>query len=377
MKSLLTIFIVLLTHFSWAQEYAKADTLKPAHLIDKLFNTADDVLDQLSGENWTFIPALTYSPETSLGLGLRAIKIIRSEGDPKRRPSTIPITLLYTLNKQIIFTSSLDLWLNGNADHLYGRLELSDYPFKFYGVGNNLSENNAEDYASRSMDLQVSYQKLVVGSLYLGPKYRFNLGDIYKKQIGGMLETGNIAGSEGQRISGLGIGLSFDTRNNIFQPERGVLHQAQLMSYQSFLGSDFIFSQYQLDLRKYVKTYESQVLAVQAWYSLTAGRPPFQQLSLLGGSDIMRGYFEGRYRDRHAMVYQVEYRIPVYRKLGVVLFGSTGQVAGQLSSFTISGFKYGGGLGFRYRLTEDGLNIRLDLAYGDQAAFYFGLNEVL
>ena len=91
----------------------------------------------------------------------------------------------------------------------------------------------------------------------------------------------------------------------------------------------------------------------------------------------MRGFFEGRFRDNHAMVHQAEYRLPLHRNLGIVFFGHTGQVAQQAADFGWNRFKYGGGFGFRYKLNQEGLNIRLDFAIGDQRAFYFGLNEVI
>lgn len=91
----------------------------------------------------------------------------------------------------------------------------------------------------------------------------------------------------------------------------------------------------------------------------------------------MRGFFEGKYRDLHAMVYQTEYRLPVYRNLGMVAFASAGQVASTVPGFSFRRFKYGGGIGFRYKLNDEGLNIRLDFGIGDQRAFYFGLNEVI
>jgi outer membrane translocation and assembly module TamA len=118
-------------------------------------------------------------------------------------------------------------------------------------------------------------------------------------------------------------------------------------------------------------------LALNSWWSFTHGNPPFQHISLIGGSELMRGYFEGRYRDRHAMVHQAEYRLPIYRNLGMVFFGSAGQVADSIHSYGLKRFRYGGGLGFRYKLNPEGLNIRLDIAFGDQRAFYFGLNEVI
>ena len=377
MKRLL-LLLFFLPDTIWAQEEVSQDTLaQPVPVIEKLFNTADQVLDWVSGERWTFIPAVTYSPETSLGLGIRAIRIFRPEEGSINRPSTLPITFLYTLNKQMIFSTALDLWINENADHFSAKLELSDYPFEFYGLGNDAAGKQAEHYASKLVQAVVTYQKLLGNRFYIGSRYEFKVEDIYQKETGGLLDAGDLFGSNGQRISGLGLAFSYDTRNNIFQPDQGAYHQALMMSYQPFIGSQFTFTKYVLDFRKYIPVHDRQVLAVQAWYSLVTGGAPFQEVALIGGSDIMRGYFEGRYRDRNAMVYQAEYRVPVHRKLGVVIFGSAGQVADKVPSFSFGGFKYGGGLGFRYRLTDDGLNIRLDLAYGDQASFYFGLNEVL
>lgn len=372
------MFLYFFVQVSWAQGNVDPDTIdRPFPVIEKLFNTADQLLDWVSGESWTFIPAVTYSPETRLGLGVRAIKIFRPEEGSINRPSTLPITFLYTLNKQMVFSSSLDLWINENADHLSARIELSDYPFEFYGIGNDLPGKQGESYASKKAHVLFTYQKRLGQHFYIGPHYEFKLEDIYQKSKGGSLDVGQIPGSDGQRISGPGLAFSYDTRTNIFQPDQGSYHQARLTSYQPFFGSQFSFTKYVLDFRKYIPAYKKQVLAVQAWYSFVSGSAPFQEVSPIGGSDVMRGYFEGRYRDRNAMVYQAEYRVPVYRKLGVVFFGSAGQVAGQLSSFSVKSFKYGGGLGFRYQLTDEGLNLRLDLAYGDQASFYFGLNEVL
>src|SRR5690554_5149543 len=371
------LLLCLFVHRAAAQEENRKDTLRGPAFIEKIFDAADKIVDMASGESWTVIPAVSYSPETNLGVGVGALKIFRQRDGRLNRPSTLPISLLYTLNKQIIFTTSLDLWMRGNTDNVQAWLELASYSFRFYGIGNELAAENEELYATQYVHFHINYQKQISSGLYLGPRYEFRADDIYKTETGGMLDVGQVPGSDGQKISGLGLVVNFDTRNNIFQPRKGSFHQASLMSFQSFLGSNFTFNQYQLDFRKYVPIYDRQVLAVQVWYSFTTGHPPFQQVSLIGGSEIMRGYFEGRYRDRNAMVYQAEYRMPIHRKLGIVFFGSAGQVANRLSSFSFNNFKYGGGLGFRYQLTEDGLNFRLDLAYGNQSAFYFGLDEVL
>lgn len=355
---------------------SQEDTLKGPDIVDRLFNTADKVVDMFSGKSWIFVPALTYAPETSLGFGIGALKYFRTREDGNLRPSTMPISLLYTLNRQVMFSTELDLWWNGNKDHLFAELELQDYPFRFYGIGNEIALPAGERYSSRMAQLKVNFQKRIAPGIFLGPQYVFRLDEVFDKVVGGLLDTGTVPGSNGQRSSGLGILLQYDTRDNIFQPGKGSYHQLSYLGFSRFFGSDYEFGQYRLDLRKYLNIFRSHVVAGQLWYSYTGGHAPFQQLAMMGGSDIMRGYFEGKYRDHMAMVYQMEYRLPVYRTLGLVFFGSTGTVAEKFSSLPSGRLRYGGGMGFRYRLMDDGLNFRLDIAFGDQTSFYFGLDEV-
>jgi outer membrane protein assembly factor BamA len=379
MKWALPIFIFSIITSQMVSAQVSKDSGGNSAPIERLFDFGDLVIDKISGENWAFIPAVVYSPETSLGIGLRAIRIFRykEKQSPTLRPSSLPITFLYTLNNQTIFTTELDIWANDNKEYFNARLELSNFPFKFYGIGNEPVISEGEFYTTRFAYIHLNYQRKIAPGLFLGPKYEFRIDDIFRRVPGGVLETTQVPGYDGQRISGLGFVFNHDTRDNIFQPTKGWLNSVEWTGYASFLGSNFNFSQYTLDFRKYFKTNEKQVLALQSWWSFTTGTPPFQHLSLIGGSDRMRGFFEGRYRDNHAMVHQAEYRLRLYRNLGMVVFGHAGQVAAHASDFNWNRFKYGAGFGFRYRLNQEGLNIRLDFAFGDQRAFYFGLNEVI
>ena len=114
MKIVFLIFICFWVYPAWAQQEIERDTSQGPMIIERLFDTADKMVELVSGESWTFIPALTYSPETSLGVGVRALKIFRHQQESTTRPSSLPITLLYTFNKQLIFTTGLDLWMNQN-----------------------------------------------------------------------------------------------------------------------------------------------------------------------------------------------------------------------------------------------------------------------
>jgi hypothetical protein len=380
MKKAILVFIFLWFAISNISAQENQDTTQNEGTFERLFDFGDQVIDLISGEKWAVIPALIYSPETSLGIGARAIRIFRPKGgNPSQlRPSSLPITLMYTLNNQTIFTTELDLWLNENRDYINGRVELSNFPFYYFGIGNDpLPKDEGELYGNRFVYFHANYLRKIANGLYIGPRYEFRADDIFDRVEGGVLETSQVSGYDGQLLSGIGLNLNHDTRDNIFQPTKGWHNRLGWMGFTPVLGSNFTFNQYNIDIRKYFKFNRNQVLAIQSWWSFTTGNPTFQHISLIGGSDRMRGYFEGRFRDNHALVQQAEYRIPIYRNLGIVVFGHAGQVASQVGEFNLGRMRYGAGFGFRYKINKEGLNIRFDLAFGDQTAFYFGLNEVI
>lgn len=360
----------------FAQDLDTLDVHKKP-LIEQLFDVGDQVIDFISGEKWAVIPAVVYSPETSLGLGARALRIFRNPENPALRPSTLPITFLYTLNNQQIFTTELEWWADENKSYTNARVELSNFPFKYFGIGNDPISGEGESYTTQYASIHVNYERMIFQGIYIGPRYEFRIDRISNRLENGILETESPLGFDGQRISGLGLVLNHDTRDKIFQPSQGWFNRVSWMEFSPTLGSRFKFSQLTLDARRYISIRPTQVLALQSWWSFTQGDAPFQHISLIGGSERMRGYFEGRFRDRHATVQQAEYRFRVHRNLGMVAFAHAGQVSPSIRGFSKENFRFGAGIGFRYRLTPDGLNIRLDIAVGDQRAFYFGLNEVI
>ena len=86
----------------------------------------------------------------------------------------------------------------------------------------------------------------------------------------------------------------------------------------------------------------------------------------------MRGYYEGRYRDKNMIVFQMEHRMPVWWRFGMVGFLGFGDVSDTIRNFALKEFKHSIGFGIRYLLNpEEKLNIRLDYAFGkDTSGFY-------
>jgi outer membrane translocation and assembly module TamA len=91
----------------------------------------------------------------------------------------------------------------------------------------------------------------------------------------------------------------------------------------------------------------------------------------------MRGIYAERLQDRCAVVGQVEYRYPIWRKFSGVAFASVGEVAHRVDGFTLSGARYAAGGGLRFALNvEEKLNVRFDVGVGEWGAeTYFQFQE--
>ena len=91
----------------------------------------------------------------------------------------------------------------------------------------------------------------------------------------------------------------------------------------------------------------------------------------------MRGYFEGRYRDKTFTTFQAEFRDEIYWRIGFTIFAGIGDVGNTLNSYKFSQFKYSYGFGLRYMFDKDErINIRFDVAFGkNTSGIYFAIKE--
>ena len=336
----------------------------------------DSVGKKRSGLIW--IPILFYTPETKTGGGAGLNYFFRESGsDSASRPSSIMGVFMYTQNKQIISELSTDMYRNDEQIHITGYIGYKKFPDKFYGIGKNTSEKNEEDFTSRDIFFGTTVQRRMRSGLHLGLQYMFADRKMEEVEEDGRLIEREILGSEGVRTSGLGFLLNRDTRDNIFYPTSGSFHKLSTIFYSDYIGSDYDFNSHTIDLRQYYSPFSSHVLAFQGYLHSLSGEPPFQKLALLGGQSLLRGYYEGRYRDKNMIVFQAEHRMSLGRNFGLVGFAGIGDVAREMSGFALKDMKHSFGLGLRYMLNPDEkMNIRFDYAIGkDSSGFYITLFE--
>lgn len=297
--------------------------------------------------------------------------------DLKQRPSSLRTFLVYTQKKQWMIIFSPEFYLKNEAYCIQGNFMLSRFRSKFWGVGRDTPSENEEDYTYRITDFFVKFQKRIVSRLNIALGYEYQNSNVVEVEKKGLLETGEYLRSNRARISGLSILTIWDSRDNIFSPSKGSFYQLSVTFFRSALGSDYHFDRLNLDLRTYFRFLTSHVLAIQGYLNSTSGDVPFQLLSLLGGPLLMRGYYLGRFRDNNAIVFQMEYRMPLWKRIGIVGFTSVGDVSDKIGRFSLTNFKATFGAGLRFALKpEEKLNFRFDIGFSrESVGVYFTLTE--
>ncbi|WP_345248152.1 BamA/TamA family outer membrane protein [Nibrella saemangeumensis] len=325
------------------------------------------------------LPLALRSIETDWSFGLAGSFTFRlSKADTAARTSNLQALALYSVRRQFISVLNGATYFPGERYILNHQLSYSYFPDKFWGLGKLTPDSNEENYIFRQYYIYLHLQRRLVGKLFAGLLYEYQRLLKIDYLAGGLFDRQDVTGRYSYAVSGLGASLTYDTRNNAFASDRGTLMQISFNNFLPALGSDFRYTNVVLDLRKFIPLHRRQVLALQAYGYFTAGEVPLRSLASLGGATNMRGYYDGRYRDKNQLVFQSEYRVPLFWRLGAVVFANAGNVAGRLDELNLHNVKYsyGGGLRFALNKTER-LNIRVDygIGQGTSRGFYFQLGE--
>jgi outer membrane protein assembly factor BamA len=326
------------------------------------------------------LPVIARSIETSWSFGAAVSGTFHiNKKDSAVRTSNLQSLVLYSLKKQFIAAIDGTIYFPGEKFILSEQLSYSFFPDKFWGLGKTSPESNAESYNFQQVYVYLHGQRALAQHLYIGLLYEYQRLIKVEYQPGGLFDKEDVPGRNGYHVSGFGASLAYDTRNDAFAPDRGVFLQGSFNHFAPVFGSDYSYTNYVVDLRGFIKTYKKQVLALQAYGFLNNGVVPLRSLASFGGANSMRGYYDGRYRDKDQVVLQAEYRVPVYRRLGAVAFGGIGNVSHNCNYFSTEALKYSYGGGLRIALTKsERLNLRLDYGIGRGSrskGFYFQLGE--
>lgn len=326
------------------------------------------------------LPIIARSIETGWSFGLASASTFHlyKRDTIYSRTSNAQAIALYTTRGQFVAALNGSIYFPGERWIINEQFSYSSFPDDFWGLGKRAPDSNKESYRFKQYYIYLHPQLKIGRHLFLGTVFEFQHVFDVGYPAGGLFDRENVPGRYGYHIAGLGLSLTYDTRNNAFWPDKGGMFQFWFDHFAPYLGSDYRYTNFVIDLRRFIRVCKQQILALQVYGSFNAGDVPLRSLAFLGGASSMRGYYAGRYRDKNAGILQAEYRIPLWWRIGAVGFADMGNVGPELKDVNLSHFKYSYGGGLRIALNQtEKLNLRLDygLAKGHSRGFYLQLGE--
>lgn len=349
-------------------------------VISLFYMPAFSQQDSVKMKHLLVLPVVSKSIETGFSFGAVAAFTFRmSRADSLSRTSNLQALAMYSTKKQLVTAINGSQYFDKEHYILNEQISYSSYPDKFWGLGKNTPDSAEEPYKFQQYYIYLHLLRKIAPNFFIGAVYERQKVWNIDYVPGGAFDQQDVDGRHGYTVSGLGGSLTYDNRNNAFAPDHGFFGQLFINHFDKFWGSDANYTNIVLDLRKYVHLKRDRVLALQLFsFNNTGLEVPIRSLAAFGGANRMRGYYEGRYRDLCQLLFQSEYRFPVYRRFGGVVFGGTGSVSSGWKDYALNDLRYSFGAGLRYALDKkERLNIRVDYGFagGKNNGFYLQIGE--
>ena len=364
---------------SWVNESTtKQDTLtKKKSLLTRFLDYFNDANKNKEHKKFDFsiIGGPHYSTDTKLGIGLVAAGLYRANAND---------TLLPPSNVSLFGdVSTVGFYMLGiRGTHIFPQdkyradytIYFYSFPCKFWGMGYDMGDDdsNKSDMKRWQARFKASFLFHLGDNLYLGPMVS------YDYVIGRRIERPELLNGMDQHTWNIGAGFSavYDTRDVLTYPHRGFYINLSQCFRPRFMGNDYAFSTTELQVDAYQRVWKGAILAEDFRTMLNFGNPSWGMMALLGNSNSMRGYYEGRYRDKHKMEAQVELRQHVWKRNSLTTWIGAGTVFHKFSEMRSRHILPNFGIGYRWEFKKN-VNVRLDYGFGKagQTGFLFSINE--
>ncbi|SUI89903.1 Outer membrane protein/protective antigen OMA87 [Serratia quinivorans] len=346
--------------------------------IDAFLGTmgADDQYNQAKGVNWTVLPGPFYTPELKLGLGAAAAGLYRVDPhDQVTQNSSISFTGFVSTSGALGLGLNNYTFFSDDQWRLFVVGSVAKIPTEFWGVGYDAAQGSSQKYTQDSFSVHPQVFYRLVDNLYAGVGWDFSTlnAKVDDPQPGDTFSR--YTDSTTPLSSGATFALNYDTRDAITQPKKGQYASASYSLFDPSLGSDTHFTALQLQYNYYFPLNDNDVLAFDAWGRFARGDVPWDRLSQAGDDRRLRGYYQGRYRDKDVVSSQIEYRKKLNWRHGYVLWLGAGSLGGSLDKMGQHPILPTLGAGYRFEIKPN-MNLRLDLGVGrESAGFYFQVAE--
>lgn len=256
------------------------------------------------------------------------------------------------------------------------RLYVYTFPTYFWGVGyenGNLDDNKAS-YQRIRFDVLARFMFRLADNTYLGPVANFQY--VQARDIAEADEPRFVGCDRNVRATSAGLSFTYDTRDFMLNASRGWFLQLDQTFTPRFCGNDHSYISTDFTASTYRQVWKGGILAGEFHTRLNyGGTPAWCLLCDVGSTSRMRGYYEGRYRDKNILEAQIELRQKIRGRNGFVVWAGAGEVFPDWDGLRLRRVLPNFGLGYRWEFMQR-VNIRIDYGFTKNGGgFMFNINE--
>lgn len=342
------------------------DLLRDSSYLSSVRDSVDRYFERKPGplkppENRAvFTPLLSafYSREESAGLQAGFSLRYRSGLRTDLPYSGLQVQSSFSANRSAAADLGGSHWDRQGRGRLSYRFGFHDRPVRFWGIGFAAGS----DPASESTFRETAFRLDAAWHLRLGPSAEWGiLAGFRHIRDRDFSRPDLLAGQSGRyRAVLIGTELRTDRRDHPVLPTSGYLLQwtgtaAWSPDCSWHAGSVLIAD-------GYAPLWEGAVLAGDFYAEFHTENTPWQAIAAAGGSERMRGYYTGRFRDRHFITLQAELRQQIHRGHGAAVWAGAGNLFSSFRQFRWNETLPSWGIGYRWYL--QGTLLRIDAGFG-------------
>lgn len=342
------------------------------------------------------VPVIITEPAVDYGLGMTGLFFHESEEDAAKRkkamlesdnaaahllpPSVSAVFGAYTGNESWMVGGGHMGFFNGGKIRYMGGGGYGDIKLDYYSVGDiNLTRPISLNTKAFAI-IQALKFKLPGLPVFIGPRQHYvdaelspagNLGAILPPSIPPELEDEiNKLLTREVTTSGLGFIAEFDTRDNLFTPEKGFYYDFSMTVYRDTIGSDIDYDSYTLKGLNYFPLTDALRAGIRLSGEIAnsdQALPPFAMPTL-----SLRGISAARYQGTHVGLVEAELTWEIDSRWSLLGFGGVGRTSNSASEFSSAKNRVSKGLGFRYEIARRyGFHMGLDIAKGPEDTIFY------
>lgn len=339
---------------------------------------SSDPVDMHKRIDWGVVPGPFYTPELGIGIGVAAVGFYRPDEEQQRAPiSSLSLTGFVSSTGAFGVGYENNTFLRNDQWRFILSGDVSYRPLDYWGQGyaEGHHQRGKQSYNSRTLSFNPEILYRLQAHTYVG------MGGAlaYEKATG--LQN-KAAGSFFQHPvplnelnTGVSLLFSYDTRDVTINPSKGQLLNLRYTDYLPELGGDNRLSIWDMQYNLYHAVNPTTLLAWDLYGRFAGGNVPWTMDGTLGDSHHLRGYYQGRYRDRNVVTTQIELRKKLSWRHGMVAWAGAGSMSPHPSEVLDGHWLPSVGIGYRFEIKKR-MNLRLDYGVGQKSSgFYFQVGE--